>query len=292
MTGHFRNGHRVVGSISPDVVERYGTNVPFAMERAWRDEGALMTADGFVRLIDPALLLPVMDLILPSHPGALPVFATAWGDLVVQHRGRFLLVRYAHGFHREYVDVVSDLVFDHLEHPRSRALPRLCYDDAVARLGVPDIDECFGFTLPLSMGGSEDVTNVSRRKLKEHLVFLVQAAGPPYALKKLPLLPYPPLPHLVLTEREQQLAERGKQQLAMIQPSDRYGVASYPQDQAVYVWQIRRGGGGQMFVGHDGTLLFGAPEFADDSILDLWRSGRRTSAADLEAEADRRRPRS
>ncbi|MFI6820209.1 T6SS immunity protein Tdi1 domain-containing protein [Micromonospora sp. NPDC050187] len=290
MTGHFRNGHRVVGSIFPDVIERYGNIVPVAMERAWRDEGALMTADGFVRLIDPALLLPVMDLILPSHPGALPVFATAWGDLVVQHQGRFLLVRYPHGFYSEYADVVSDLVFDYLEHPYARPLPRLCYDDAVTRLGVPEIDECFGFTLPLSMGGREDVTNVSRRKLKEHLVFLVHAAGPPYALPKLAPLPDPPMNQSVLTEREQQLAERGKQQLATIQPSDRYGVAPYPEDRVVYVWQIRKGGG-QLFVGHDGTLLFGTPDFTDESLLDLWRSGERTSAADLEAEAVRRRPR-
>ncbi|MEV0330340.1 hypothetical protein AB0H63_28365, partial [Micromonospora echinospora] len=104
-------------------------------------------------------------------------------------------------------------------------------------------------------------------------------------------LPDPPMNQSVLTEREQQLAERGKQQLAMIQPSDRYGVAPYPEDRAVYVWQLRKGGG-RMLVGDDGTLLFDAPEFADESILDLWRSGRRTSAADLEAEADRRRPRS
>ncbi|MEH1016259.1 T6SS immunity protein Tdi1 domain-containing protein [Micromonospora sp. CPCC 206060] len=281
----------MAGSISPEIIAQYEQLVPISMEQAWRDEGALMTADGFVRLIDPALLLPVMDLILPSHPGALPVFATAWGDLIVQHQDRFLIVWYRFGFYHEYASDVSDLVFDYLEHPgaRTNALNRLFYDDAAANLGVPEINECFGFKLPLAMGGTEDVDNVTRRKLKEHLVFLVQASGPPYELPKLAPLPSPELSEPVLTEREQQLAERGKQQLAMIQPGDVYGVKTFPEDQAVYVWQMQTGG--QIFVGHDDTLLFGTPTFSTEPLLVTWRSGKRSSAADLEAEAARRRRR-
>jgi hypothetical protein len=289
---HFRNGHRVVASMSPQIIEQYGQIVPMAMESAWREEGTLMTADGFVRLIDPAPLLPVMDLILPSHPGALPVFATAWGDLIVQHQDQFLLVEYRFGFYLEYSAGVSDHVFDHLEHPDSftSGLNRECYEEAVDRLGVPEIDECFGFRLPLAMGGSEEVDNMVRRKLKEHLVFLVQASGPPHALRTLPAMPDAELVEPVLTERERQLAELGKHQLAMIQPGDAYGVRSFPEAQAVYVWQ-RQSGGGQLFVGHDGTMLFGTPAFNSEPLHVTWQSGKRSSADDLEAEAARRRRR-
>ena len=62
---------------------------------------------------------------------------------------------------------------------------RSFYDDAVAALGVPEIDECFGFKLPLAMGGPYTVGNLTRRKLKEHLVFLVQASGAPRDLDEI-----------------------------------------------------------------------------------------------------------
>jgi hypothetical protein len=187
MSDYFRNGFRAGGRITPDVIDRYGDVVPVTVEEAWTEDGALMTSDGFVRLIDPALLLPVMDAILPSHPGALPVFATAWGDLIVQWEDTYVLVLYRYGFYVQYSSIASDLIFEHLEDPdaQSTRLRRLFYDDAVAALGVPEIDECFGFKLPLAMGGPESVDNVARRKLKEHLAFLVQTSGAPRDLDEL-----------------------------------------------------------------------------------------------------------
>ncbi len=187
MSDHFRHGFRVAGRISPEMIERYGDVVPVTMEEAWNEDGALVTSDGFVRLIDPALLLPVMDVILPSHPGALPVFATAWGDLIVQWEDSYVIVMYRYGFYTMFFDMASDVIFDLLEEPETqdRRLLRGFYDDAVAALGVPEIDECFGFKLPLAMGGPETVGNLTRRKLKEHLVFLVQASGPPRDLDEI-----------------------------------------------------------------------------------------------------------
>ena len=187
MSGNLRSGFRGAGRISPEVIDQYGKSVPITMEEAWTEDGALMTSDGFVRLIDPALLLPVMDAILPSHPGALPVFATAWGDLILQWERTYVLVLYRYGFFVRFSRRVSDVIFDDMKDSATQQadLRRLFYDDAVAALGVPEIDECFGFKLPLAMGGPESVDNVARRKLKEHLVFLVQTSGAPRDLDEL-----------------------------------------------------------------------------------------------------------
>lgn len=187
MSDQLRSGFRVAGRISPEVIDQYGEIVPIAVEKAWTEDGAMMTSDGFIRLVDPALLLPVMGVILPSHPGALPVFATAWGDLVVQWEGTYVLVLYRYGFFVQFTQRASGIVFDLVKNPATQQakLRRLFYDDAVAALGVPEIDECFGFKLPLAMGGPESVDNVARRKLKEHLVFLVQTSGAPRDLDEL-----------------------------------------------------------------------------------------------------------
>lgn len=187
MNEYFHRGYRVAGPVSPEVIERYGELVPAEVEDAWRQEGAMLSDDGFARLIDPAELLPVMDVILPSHPGALPVFATAWGDLVVLHEDTFVLVLFRYGFYVTFSTFPNGFIFDDLEDPQEHAtrLQRGFYDEAVAALGVPAIDECFGFVLPLAAGGAETVENVARRKLKEHLVFLVETGGAPRDLDEL-----------------------------------------------------------------------------------------------------------
>lgn len=187
MSEYFQPGFRVVGPISRDVVERWGELVPAEVEDAWITDGAMISADGFARLIDPATLLPVMDELLPSHPGALPVFATAWGDLIVFHENTFVLVLFRLGFYVTYSPFPTGFVFDDLEDPQEHAtrLQRGIYDEAVAKLGVPEIDECFGFVLPLSAGGAPTVDNVARRPLKEHLAFLVQVGGAPRDLDEL-----------------------------------------------------------------------------------------------------------
>lgn len=187
MPGYFRPGYRAVGPVAPDVIERFGELVPPEVEDAWITEGAIVNADGFARLLDPAALLPVMDTLLPSHPGALPVFATAWGDLVVFHDDTFVLVLFRYGFFVTYSPFPTGFVFDDLEDPREHAtrLQRRNYDDAVAAYGVPAIDECFGFVLPLSAGGPETIENLARRPLNEHLAFLVELGGPPRDLDEL-----------------------------------------------------------------------------------------------------------
>lgn len=187
MNEHFQPGFRVVGAISPEVIERYRDLVPARVEDAWTDDGVIVGADGFARLIDPSTLLPLMDTLLPSHPGALPVLATAWGDLIVLHDGAFVLVMFRYGFYVIFAHRANGMIFADLEDPQEHAtrLQRSIYDDAVAALGGPAIDECFGFILPLSMGGSETVDNVARRPLKEHLAFLVEAGGAPRDLNEL-----------------------------------------------------------------------------------------------------------
>jgi hypothetical protein len=185
---YFPRGDRAGGrAVSPDLIERFGGDVPLTVLDAWKTVGTLTTSDGFMRLIDPADVLPVMDLILPTHPGAIPTLATAWGDLIVQYEDTYVLVLYRFGFYTEYFGIAADYVLDLVDDPEQQAgsLQRLFYDDAVAALGVPAIDECFGFKLPLAMGGPATVDNVAIRKLKEHLVFLVQTSGAPKDLDEL-----------------------------------------------------------------------------------------------------------
>lgn len=187
LADYFPSGFVPVGGrVEPWIVERFGENVSGTLEDAWQTVGPGTTPDGFIRLIDPGTLLPLMDTLVPSLPGAVPMFATAWGDLVVYHEEKTYVVLFRYGFYDDFLGRPSGYEFDALDERETQetVLQRSFYDQAVSVLGVPAIDECFGFVAPLALGGAADVSNVARRKLKEHLVFLVQAGGAPRHLRE------------------------------------------------------------------------------------------------------------
>ncbi|MDQ0798008.1 hypothetical protein [Streptomyces sp. B1I3] len=78
-----------------------------------------------------------------------------------------------------------------------------------------------------------------------------------------------------LTPLQEQLAEQGRQCLGMLTQGMEFGVEALAQERAVYVWQFGFGGG-QIIVGEDGTLLFGASALWRDPLIEMWRTGRRT----------------
>ncbi|OCG72786.1 hypothetical protein A7J15_09725 [Microbacterium sediminis] len=288
--------YTVAGPVSQETIERFGHIVSIDLENVWKDEGQLITADGFIRAIDPAPLLPLMDQLLPAIPGAVPLFATAWGDLVVAHsdtpdhalaeKHKLTLVLFRFGFYRHFLNVPV-LAFDLLVSEDTQVGPLardfhgrgVAYADAVAALGVPEIDECFGFVLPLSAGGANEVSNLTRRRLVEHLAFLVQMGGPPRDLDELDppkTAPDPDdLPERVPTPAESQLIEQGSALLLKVNPTEDFDFRPLPEFGAVYVWQ-RGFGTGQIIVAPGDEVLYGNSMLSDAQLIELWRQGRRT----------------
>lgn len=91
-----------------------------------------------------------------------------------------------------------------------------------------------------------------------------------------------------LTARQQELARTGERYLEALSPGLEFGVEALVDEGAVYVWQLGYGGN-QLIVGDDGSLLFGTSALWRDPMIESWRAGKRTSAADLDAAAAQRR---
>jgi hypothetical protein len=91
-----------------------------------------------------------------------------------------------------------------------------------------------------------------------------------------------------LTPAQDEAAARARGYLDALAPGLPFGAEAIPADGAVYVWQLGFGGN-QLLVGDDGSLLFGTSALSRDAMLESWRGGRRTPAADLEAAAAQRR---
>ncbi|WP_069173928.1 hypothetical protein [Streptomyces griseus] len=89
-----------------------------------------------------------------------------------------------------------------------------------------------------------------------------------------------------LTPHQEQLAEVGRHCLGMLTRGMEFGVEALTEERAVYVWQVGFGGG-QIIVGEDGTLLFGASALWRKPLIEMWRTGRRTAPTAVGAAAVR-----
>lgn len=61
---------------------------------------------------------------------------------------------------------------------RQKALDWLPYPEAIDKYGEPEHDECFSYTPLLGLGGAEEVWNIKKVKLKEHILIIVEFIGP------------------------------------------------------------------------------------------------------------------
>lgn len=92
------------------------------------------------------------------------------GDIIVWEKTR-------------YVHVVSsgfDFFFEDLKDEAfmNDELMWEPYPEASNKYGIPDYDECFGYTPLLGLGGSEKVENQEKVKLREHILIITELMGP------------------------------------------------------------------------------------------------------------------
>ncbi|OII21275.1 hypothetical protein BIV04_11150 [Frigoribacterium sp. MCBA15_019] len=151
------------------------------MTALWRDHGLGDTADGYLRIVDPARWLDVLAEVAPRFTQGVPLFSSALGDLFVWLDGRLHLLEFRKGTSRILTKSMATLkviaayesflndpdYFDWAPWPEARA-----------RLGVPGPEECFGFTPILALGGRPTADSLQLVGMREHLLLISSVAGP------------------------------------------------------------------------------------------------------------------
>lgn len=166
-----------VTDVPADSIAALSSQVPQQIVDVWQ-AGQGISGDGYLRVVDPLPLVEPLHAALASPDGAVPVFVTAFGDIIFFREGRLDVAFLRYG--------VRDLAVGNVERLRryvgDETFPELylrpkLWPEARDALGVPELDECFGFVPLLVLGGAERVENLQRVKLAEHIDLLVQATG-------------------------------------------------------------------------------------------------------------------
>lgn len=168
-----------LGAITDDTIGRFAAKVPETVASAWRVHGTGLVGDGFVRLVDPGHARAMLDGVVNLPDNAVPVFTTALADVIVCIESAFYVLNFRLG----YIDLLDTDALRLLQNLSKdqfldQSLVRAPYREAVERLGVPGLDECFGYVPLLALGGTPDPDHLDRGGLWEHIAVIVQLAGP------------------------------------------------------------------------------------------------------------------
>ena len=167
-----------VADMPQEVINKYRNRVPKELVEIWEKQGLGTFLDGYLKVINPEDYIEFVEETFFDGDQEIPIFLTAFGDVVTWDHGayvaileykteniRILIKRFKH-FLMYYTD---EYILKKLDIP--------LYNEAVAKFGPLEYDECFGFVPILPLGGKKDVEHMDKVKIREHLYLLVQFTG-------------------------------------------------------------------------------------------------------------------
>ena len=129
----------------------------------WQEVGLGSFCNGLFKLINPSDYQDVINSCFEKEDDQsfLPFMCTAFGDLfayVKNPRAIFNKVMVNESFLKGWFDLEN-------------------YPIIQEKLGTPDYDECFGYSLLLALGGSEDIENIKIVKTIPYIDICTQTIG-------------------------------------------------------------------------------------------------------------------
>ena len=168
-----------VADMPKEVIEKYKSKVPVELIEIWKNKGLGTFLNGYLKVINPD---DYSELVRDSYfrgDIAIPIFATAFGDMIVCEEGKYLrMVKYKDGvfitilenlpLFLQFVDE-PDFADDYFELP--------LYTEAIEKYGLLDYDQCFGFVPLLVLGGFKDMDHLDKVRIYEHIILITALVG-------------------------------------------------------------------------------------------------------------------
>lgn len=163
-------------SVTDSIIQDYITKLPETLLYEWATQGWCRYGQGLFWLVNPADYSDVLSLWISDSTQAYVIARTAFGCLIIWHENQAYLIDVLTGDVLPLLDSVEELFNDMLTDDGFvvNEFHVLDFEQAVMRLGVLDIDECYGYFPPQVMGGSGTSDTLQRVKLREYLYFLAE----------------------------------------------------------------------------------------------------------------------
>ncbi len=164
-----------------DDIETYKDKLPSKLIDFWQEYGYGIYMEGYLKIVHPEEYHDVFKETYTYYKKTeIPFAVTALGDLFVWAGDAVRLINYRHGVS----SIVSSSKIERLFESRllsdnylSKYFKWDHYKPAQEKLGTLDYDECYGYEPVLALGGFEKVENLTKVKIREHLLLIHELAG-------------------------------------------------------------------------------------------------------------------
>lgn len=165
--------------VKQELCNKYEAILPNELIELWKRYGFGSFMQGYLKVINPE---EYQDLLINTYFRgniSVPIFITAFGDIITWEENKYIrIVKYkngifkgmASGFKFFFEDILNE-VFN------EEYFDILIYTKAVQTWGDIKYEECFGFVPLLGLGGNENVQNLKKVKIKEHIEIISQLVG-------------------------------------------------------------------------------------------------------------------
>lgn len=165
--------------VSQELCNKYEMFLPSELINLWTEYGFGSFMDGYLKIINPE---EYQDLLVDTYfrgNVSVPMFITAFGDIIAWEENRYIrMIKYKNGLFKGmaagfdfFLEDLQNKVFD------KDFFDITMYTGAIQIWGNIEFDECFGYVPLLGLGGSEDVKNLKKVKIREHIELISQMVG-------------------------------------------------------------------------------------------------------------------
>lgn len=170
---------KLYSRVDDATLEKYKSVLPAEMLSVWKEYGFGTILDGYLKIVDPDEYKDVLEMAYYAADLAIPVFVTAFGDVIVLEKGDYI---YSLKFKNGTFSIIPggfEFFWEDLENGYIEEISKELdkYKAAVERLGELEFDECFGYTPLLGLGGSEATENLDKVDTKIHIELITQLLG-------------------------------------------------------------------------------------------------------------------
>lgn len=132
--------------------------------------------NGLIRLVEPAVLYPILKEGYTHAEEAVPFAITAFGDILIWERDRYLYKVSLRRQRTELLAAGADYFFEDLNDPEYAAehFETELFSVAVQTLGPLSDSECYGFVPLEALGGAADVEHMEKVQYREYLSLILQ----------------------------------------------------------------------------------------------------------------------
>lgn len=172
-------GFKYNNKVDVKIIEKYKDVVPVELISIWEQYGFGSILDGNLKLVNPDDYRSVVDMSYFRSNVSIPIMVTGFGDVITWEEDQYVgIIQYKYGtFHIMietfacFLKLLNDKEFINEYFSVDQ------YNEAVAKWGELEYDQCFGYVPLLGLGGSEKVENLDKVKIREHIELITELVG-------------------------------------------------------------------------------------------------------------------